>query len=272
MKAAVLSPFTPICAINRETPSHAKWPAPTGAAFGGGGHLSDLKMREYDLKRRSRRQGRGPSEGVSLRASRRGGRAPKEDGRLPVIQHLRRELEVSRRVTMTISASQNVTQLLLAWAQGNEAARTNLTREADRQGVAPERLIFAPPIPAIEEHLARLSLADLFLDTMPYNSHSTAIDALSAGVPIVTALGNSFASRVAASILTACGMPELVTGSLAEYETLALRLACDAGLLAATRAKLAANRDSSPLFDIARFTRNLEAAYLTIWRRAEVSA
>ena len=153
----------------------------------------------------------------------------------------------------------------------NGAAADNLRREAHARGVSPERLIFAPRT-SPEAHLARHALADLALDTLPYNAHTTATDALWMGVPLVTCPGTSFQSRVAASILTACGMPELITGSLTEYETLALRLAHETSLLAATRAQLAANRDSSSLFDIARFTRNLEAAYLRMYRKAEASA
>lgn len=150
--------------------------------------------------------------------------------------------------------------------QGNAAARANLVREADRHRVAPERLVFAPPIPGIDEHLARLSLANLFLDTAPYNSHSTAIDALTAGVPIITVPGNSFASRVAASALRAVRLPELITDSLEAYEQLAIGLARDPGALAAVKGKLGENILHSPLFDVRRFTRDLESAFDTMWR------
>ena len=109
--------------------------------------------------------------------------------------------------------------------------------------------------------------ADLFLDTMPYNAHTTGSDALWAGVPLVTCLGSTFASRVAASLLKAIGLDELITNSLAEYEALALKLAREPALLATVRAKLKRNRETYPLFDTARFTRHLETAYVTMWER-----
>lgn len=152
--------------------------------------------------------------------------------------------------------------------EGNTGARANLTREAAAQGVAMNRLIFARPVPAIEDHLARLSLADIFLDTFPYNSHSTAIDALSAGVPMVTMCGNSFASRVAASALGAAGLSQLVTSSPEEYERLALALATDRTQLRQLRDMMAARLPDSPLFDVTRFTRQLEEAYREMWRRS----
>lgn len=142
----------------------------------------------------------------------------------------------------------------------------NLRREAQSRGVAPERLMFAPRV-TLAEHLARHRLADVFLDTLPYNAHTTASDALRAGVPVVTCAGNSFASRVAASLLHAVGLPELVTQSLADYEALALRLVRDEPLLARTRATLAANVRTQPLFDADRFRRHIEAAYVTMHER-----
>lgn len=152
--------------------------------------------------------------------------------------------------------------------EGNSSARANLIREALARGVAGERLIFAPQVPAIEDHLARLAIADIFLDTAPYNSHSTAIDALTAGLPIVTVLGNSFASRVAASAVKAAGFPQLVTNSLDEYERLALELARDVPRLAQLKQELAARLPASPLFDLRSFTRNLERAYSTMHGRS----
>jgi predicted O-linked N-acetylglucosamine transferase (SPINDLY family) len=151
--------------------------------------------------------------------------------------------------------------------QTNEWATRNLKREAEVRGVAASRLIFAPFMPNADDHLARLKLADLFLDTLPYNAHTTACDALWAGLPVVACEGTAFAGRVAASALRALGMPELVTPSLAEYETLALRLARDSQALAELRAKLARNRESEALFDTERSTRALEAAYAEMWRR-----
>jgi protein O-GlcNAc transferase len=149
---------------------------------------------------------------------------------------------------------------------GEEAVH-NLQREAERRGVAPERLVFAPSVALAEDHLARHRRADLFLDTLPYNAHATACDALWAGLPVVTCIGSTFAGRVAASVLSAVGLPELVTASLEDYEALALSLARDPSLLASVKAKLARNRDTYPLFDTAGFTRNIEAAYTRMWQR-----
>jgi len=152
------------------------------------------------------------------------------------------------------------------------AATHNLGREAEAHGVAASRLKFAPFLPLHEDHLARLPLADLFLDTEPYNAHTTASDALWAGVPVLTAPGNTLASRVAASLLNAIGLPEMITNSLQAYETLALTLARDPAALRAIKNKLAANRETHPLFDTARFTRNLEAAFVEMWERSERGA
>ena len=124
----------------------------------------------------------------------------------------------------------------------NPSAVINLRREAAAWGVAPERLIFAPRLPKAEDHLARLQLADLFLDTRPYNAHATACDALWAGLPVLTCPGRAFPARVAASVLFAIGLPELVAASLEDYEALALALAHDPQRLAAIREKLAHNR------------------------------
>jgi predicted O-linked N-acetylglucosamine transferase (SPINDLY family) len=149
-----------------------------------------------------------------------------------------------------------------------EEARSNLLREAERHGIAPERLVFAPRVASMADHLARQSLADLYLDTLPYNAHSTACDALWAGVPVLSCAGQSFASRVAASALTAAGLPELVMHSLAEYEQQALALAQQPARLAELRTRLAAQRSSVPLFDTALYTRHLEQAFHTMHERA----
>ena len=148
----------------------------------------------------------------------------------------------------------------------NAIAARNLRAEAERRGVAPERLVFAPRAPLAAGHLARQRQADLFLDTIPYNAHTTATEALWVGLPVLTCLGSSFAGRVAASVNRAVGMPELVTQSLAEYEALALRIAKDPALCARLKDQLARNRPTHPLFDTARFTRNIEAAYATMWQ------
>jgi predicted O-linked N-acetylglucosamine transferase (SPINDLY family) len=156
------------------------------------------------------------------------------------------------------------------WLSPAEAtAANNLRREAERRGVNGGRLVFAPFVAGGEEHLARLSLADLFLDTLPYNAHAGSSDALWAGVPIVTCKGSTFAGRVGASLLTAIDLTELIADSLDEYEALALKLARDPQLLANIRAKLMRNRTVQPLFDTKRFTRNLQAAYLAMWERQQ---
>jgi predicted O-linked N-acetylglucosamine transferase (SPINDLY family) len=151
----------------------------------------------------------------------------------------------------------------------NPSAMANLWQEANARGVTPERLIFAPRLPQAEDHLARLRLADLFLDTRPYNAHATACDALWAGLPVLTCPGDSFPARVAASVLHAIGLPELVTPTLVEYEQMALLLARDPDRLSSVRAKLAQNRDNSPLFDTAGITRDLESAYSMMWERQQ---
>jgi len=154
------------------------------------------------------------------------------------------------------------------WLRSMESlAMGNLWHEAKARGVAPERVVFAPRMPRTEDHLARLRLADLFLDTLPYNAHATACDALWAGLPVLTCRGNSFPARVAASLLHAIGLPELVTSSPGEYEAFARALALDPARLAAMKAKLMRNRDTEPLFDTARFTRDLESAYVAMWER-----
>jgi predicted O-linked N-acetylglucosamine transferase (SPINDLY family) len=154
--------------------------------------------------------------------------------------------------------------------EDNDAATRNLKREAAARGVAPERLIFAPRVPP-EAHLARHRLADLFLDTAPYNAHTTASDALWMGLPVVTCAGRTFPSRVAASLLQAVGLPELVTSSLGEYEQLARALAHDPQRLGfgLIKTKLEKRRDTSALFDTAGYTRDLETAFVTMWERQQ---
>jgi predicted O-linked N-acetylglucosamine transferase (SPINDLY family) len=164
---------------------------------------------------------------------------------------------------------------LLAQVQGsvlwlladNDAAPAHLRSEAAARGIDSRRLVFAPRAP-LPEHLARHRLADLFLDTLPCNAHTTASDALWAGLPVLTCLGSTFAGRVAASLLTAVGLPELITTSLADYEALALQLATDADRLPALRQKLLAQRLECPLFDTAAFVRSMERAYEEMVRRA----
>jgi protein O-GlcNAc transferase len=150
--------------------------------------------------------------------------------------------------------------------QSNDLARRNLRREAEQRGVDPDRLVFAPIRP-IAEHLARHRHADLFLDTLPCNAHTTASDALWAGLPVLTCAGATFAGRVAASAVTATGMPELVAPSLADYEQLALDLARTPARLRELRDRLECNRATAPLFDMAVYMRNLETAYARMWER-----
>jgi len=157
------------------------------------------------------------------------------------------------------------------WLRENGAtASANLRREAEHSGVAPERLVFAPSVPLAADHLARHRQADLFLDTLPYNAHATACDALWAGLPVVTCLGSTFAARVAASLLKAAGLDELIASSFEDYEALALKLARDPALLASLKARLAHNRARCALFDTGRFTRNIETAYRTMWRTQQL--
>ena len=149
---------------------------------------------------------------------------------------------------------------------GNPLVKQNLRREALARGVEPSRLVFAEPLP-YPQHLARLALADLCLDTLPFNGGTTSSDALWAGVPVLTCAGSSFAARMSGSLLQAIGLPELVTRSLPEYEQLALQLARTPGRLTDARATLARNKHSFPLFDTDRFRRHLEAAFTIMVER-----
>jgi len=141
--------------------------------------------------------------------------------------------------------------------------RERLRQEAQARGIAPDRLVFAPRV-SPEQNLARQPLADLVLDTSPYNGHMTTSDALWAGVPLATLAGQAFAGRVAANQLAAIGLGELVTHDLAAYEALALKLARDPALLKATRDRLARNRDTAPLFDVPSLVQNVEKAFVTM--------
>ena len=151
--------------------------------------------------------------------------------------------------------------------QDNSFVVPNLRREAQARGIAPERVVFAGPM-ELSEHLARHRLADLFLDTLPCNAHTTASDALWAGLPVLTCAGAAFAGRVAASLLHAVGLPELVTDTQADYEALAIALARDPARLQALRAKLQAQLPTAPLFDTPRFARDIEAAYTAMHARS----
>ncbi len=159
---------------------------------------------------------------------------------------------------------QRVEHSVLWLYQRNAETIANLRREAQARGVASDRLVFASKV-KLEDHLARHRLGDVFLDTLPYNAHTTASDALWAGLPVVTCAGRTFAGRVAGSLLHAAGLPELVTYTLEDYESLALKLATDEVLLREIKEKLARERLTKPLFDTDRFRRHIEAAYTTMW-------
>jgi predicted O-linked N-acetylglucosamine transferase (SPINDLY family) len=151
---------------------------------------------------------------------------------------------------------------------GNIVAERNLRREAERRGIDARRLVFAPRV-APPDHCARIGLADLFLDTTPVNSHTTASDALWAGVPLISVAGRTFTSRVATSLLHAVGLPQLSVSSLAEYEHLAVHLSKSDEELHALRRHLAAARDTSSLFNPVLYARRLESAYEEIWRMSQ---
>jgi predicted O-linked N-acetylglucosamine transferase (SPINDLY family) len=152
--------------------------------------------------------------------------------------------------------------------EDDAAAAANLRKQAARAGIAAERLVFAGRVP-LPEHIARQRLADLFLDTLPFNAGATASPALWAGLPVLTLMGETFAGRMGASLLRAVGLPELVTATEAEYEALAVELARNAGQMQAIREKLRQNRTSAPLFDTARFARHLEAAFEAMVARSD---
>ena len=160
--------------------------------------------------------------------------------------------------------------VLLLYAN-HAATEHNLRTYASRHGVDPQRLVFAARL-GPEEYLARYRTADLFLDTRPYNAGTTASDALWAGLPVLTVTGESFAGRIAASLLTALGVPELITSTQQEYEQLAIELSKDSQRLAQIRAKIADNRLSAPLFDTPRFARNLESAFTVIHDRYQAGS
>jgi protein O-GlcNAc transferase len=152
-------------------------------------------------------------------------------------------------------------------SEGNPKSRENLRSEAAARGVDPARLIFAPRMPSLAEHLARHRMADLFLDTLPYNAHSTAVDSLLSGVPILTCVGEAFAARVAASLLRVAEMPELVTASREQYEDRAVALARNPQLMLELKTRLADRERLGRCFDVRRFTSHLEEAYERIHER-----
>lgn len=160
----------------------------------------------------------------------------------------------------------NVPGSVLWLSTKNELARDNLRKEAAKRNIDPSRLVFASRVPLVEDHLARYRLADIFLDTHPYNAHTTAADALMAGLPVVTFLGGAFPARVAGSLLHAVGLPELVANSLEGYETIALHLATESDYLAEITLKLRGRGGKSALFNTQQFCRGLEEAYLDMYQ------
>ena len=159
-----------------------------------------------------------------------------------------------------------VEESVLWLLEDNPLATQRLQKEAESRGIDSRRLIFAKRMP-LEEHLARHKLADLFIDTLPYNAHTTASDALWAGLPVLTCAGKSFAGRVSASLLSAVRLPELITETLEEYEAKAIKLALNAEVLLNLRHKLEANRLEAPLFDVKLFTKHIESAFRAMYLR-----
>jgi len=155
--------------------------------------------------------------------------------------------------------------VLLIYAD-NESAQINLTKEITARGIDPNRLIFGKRL-SKSEYLARYQVADLFLDTRPYNAGTTSSDALRMGLPVLTCIGHSFASRMGASVISALNLPELITTTEEEYESLAIELATDPEKLKIIKDKLASNLSTAPLYDTKLFTKNLESAYTMIYER-----
>jgi predicted O-linked N-acetylglucosamine transferase (SPINDLY family) len=156
---------------------------------------------------------------------------------------------------------------VLWFTQSNESVIANLHHEAKRRGVDAQRLIFAEHMHSLPDHLARHALGDLLLDTRPYNAHATAMDALWARLPVLTLIGDSFASRVAASLLRTFGLPELITETPEQYEALAVELAMNPARLATIRRTLVKLSVETPLFEAPSFTRHLESAYVAVHQR-----
>jgi predicted O-linked N-acetylglucosamine transferase (SPINDLY family) len=161
-----------------------------------------------------------------------------------------------------------VPESVLWISENNEVFRANIGAEFSKAGINSNRVIFAKRLDSMGDHLARFSLADLFLDTHPYNAHTTAVDSLKAGVPVLTLLGNAFAGRVAGSLLTAIGLPELITNSLEEYERVAIELGANQEKLNSLKAKLVENTKKEALFNTPLFVKNLESAYIQMYQRS----
>ena len=151
--------------------------------------------------------------------------------------------------------------------KSNEVSCNNLKKEAYDRGVDHKRIIFANLLPSFQEHLARYRAADLFLDTSPYNAHSTCVDALKGGLPVLTIQGETYSSRVSSSFLNLLGLNELITKSLKEYEDKAVELANDLSKLKNIKYKIQTVKDTTPLFNTKLFTNNLEKAYFEIHKK-----
>ncbi|QWE08416.1 tetratricopeptide repeat protein [Polynucleobacter ibericus] len=160
-----------------------------------------------------------------------------------------------------------VSNSVLWLSENNATFRKNLHNEFEKLGINSQRVIFAAKVDPMEDHLTRIALADLFLDTSPYNAHTTALDALKAGVPVLTKNGDAFAGRVAASLLKAIEIPELVTHTLQEYENLAIELALNPQKLIEIKGRLSRNRLSGPLFNTPLFAKNLEKLFMRMHER-----
>jgi predicted O-linked N-acetylglucosamine transferase (SPINDLY family) len=160
----------------------------------------------------------------------------------------------------------NRTEGTVLWIQNpGQVPLENLSKAFESAGITASRIIFANKVPNLSDHLDRYRLADLFLDTFPYGAHTTASDALWTGLPVLTRSGEAFASRVAGSLLHAVGLPELVTKTAEDYETLAIALASNPERISAIKVKLAANRFTHPLFNTALFTKSIELAYKSVY-------
>jgi len=149
----------------------------------------------------------------------------------------------------------------------SQSAVNNLKASATKHGINSDRIIFSTRIPLINDHLNRIRLANLFIDTFPYNAHTTTSDALRVGLPVLTQMGKSFASRVAASLLNAVGLPELITTNQEAYESLAIELAMNPEKIQKIKNKLINNLPSSPLYNTKLFTQHLESAYQKMYHR-----
>jgi predicted O-linked N-acetylglucosamine transferase (SPINDLY family) len=151
--------------------------------------------------------------------------------------------------------------------ENNNHFKANMSSEFNKRGIDPSRIIFAQRMELMSDHLARCTIADIFLDTHPYNAHTTTLDFLKVGVPVLTLIGESFASRVAASLLNTIGLPELITNTQDEYVALAIELAKNSEKLSKIKQKLIESRLTTPLFDTPKFARHIEKAYMKIMER-----